>query len=128
VLAGVHGARAHATAGADAGDEHVVTPRDVRVEASVVPKKALAYCLVITVSPATGSRPAAKAARSGCAPRLEALSAGTLRKNTPPSRPARLVLHVGWTTESRHARGIEQGLRAARAELGPGVERGPSTR
>ena len=65
----------------------VSTPSAVKVEASEVAKNALAYCFEITVSPATGSSPSANAASSGCAPSSKQARAGTLRKNTPPSRP-----------------------------------------
>jgi len=59
----------------------------VNVAASVVPKNALAYCFVITTSPRSGPTPGANSPSGERALRSKTFSAGTLRKNTPPSRP-----------------------------------------
>ena len=66
----------------------VSTPLACRVEASEVPKKALAYCLTTTSSSPVGatggiSSPMGPSPTSAC-------RAGTLRKNTPPSAPPAL--------------------------------------
>ena len=55
VLYGVDARRTNAAAGADPDEDDRVEPRATSVDASEVPKKALAYCLVITSSPAAGA-------------------------------------------------------------------------
>ena len=66
----------------------VSTPMDRRVGATEVPKNADGYCFETTSSSDRGSRPAGKAPSGD--PGRKDLSAGTLRKNTPPSAPPAL--------------------------------------
>ena len=63
----------------------VSTPSAFKVAARVVPKKALAYCLTTTSSSSVGAT-AGISSPMGPSP-TSACSAGTLRKNTPPSAP-----------------------------------------
>ena len=67
----------------------VSTPMAFSVEASHVPKNADAYCLTTTGSPGSGFSGGAISPQPPSAPAANAVSAGTLRTNNPPSaRPA----------------------------------------
>ena len=99
VLDRVDGGGADAAAGGDADDDDRVHIRARRVEASVVPKKALAYCLTRTSSPSRGAT--SGMISSIASSPINCRSAGDLAEEQAPVDPVRPVHDTG--VDHRHA-------------------------